>query len=245
MFPAINIDPEPAQLDAVRGRYKEQEPNYPKAVASAANRWATIAVVLVFVLNAVPALILAILRLPFILIRKIRVFILGRQSIIRFNRNSKDDPDHWREHHFEPPVYKLTNFEKKREQATDDLGKDIAKLKEQWQQAPEAANLNVLLDYTIHLSVQRGVLGNEVALFILDQINDLPEQQSMKYELLYQNLFFATDNLQLPNNSAHFKKLAEAHGYKPKYRNSKLGWIALILESGRYLHRDIINCWPK
>jgi hypothetical protein len=170
---------------------------------------------------------------------------MEKRSRIRYNKHYRDAPYHWREQWFEQPERKETRDEKKRQKRRDELNKTISEFKEKWLTEPTLENLGTLLNYTAYASAVNATLGNERTLFILQQIDGLPELPSLRAELLNENFAVALSNLNLANQSDHFMNLAIENGYTPEYQSRKHVLIALTTEAWRVLKGDIIKSWPK
>lgn len=241
----ININPSPEEIEKLLTEYKNQENQFPKAPIKI-NKLHNVILTISIIVISIPALLLLILRIPFIIIRKLRVKYLEKMGAFHFKENTEWDPDTaGREYYFIEPTYKQTPKEKRLEKEKESLRQKTNDFKEEWLKEP--SKLNILLDNAAYESVVNYYSGRKLALYIFHQLKELPHQPILKYDILYWNLCVLMSKLQLPNQSEHFKKIAIENGFKSKeqsYNYNALWKNPLVYEVWNNLYRDIINCWP-
>ncbi|WP_420572677.1 hypothetical protein [Kordia sp.] len=245
----INLDPNTEEIEATYNKYLNREQEYPEAPVEKRKPLLIFFYLLSALISGIPAIILQILRIPFLIIRKIRIGILKKESKCIFDENYGSDPDNWREHVFEDPGYKPSKSDKKIQAQKDEYLEKATSLREEWYEEPE--NLNKLVHYATYNRVVEGHKGNKKCLFILDQLKELPEKSNLNYDVLYWNLHVLNSSLNMKNQAAYYKNIASKNGYIPEdeqMSNFKKYILALAFftnHSWKKLYRQIVNCWPS
>jgi len=245
MFPQINIDPTTEETEALLERFRSAEKNLPLAPPKK-KHWLRFLLYPFIIISCIPALLLVILRLPFIVLRKLRLIYIEAKEKQQFKENYEWDPDNWREFCFEPPPLKETTAEKKSRQNRVEQETNTEQLKNDWLADP--SNIGKLVGYVTFESIRDYYHGAKRALFILQQVKELPVETNLKAGLIDWNLSVLTNRLSLPNHSWHFEKIAlekgfaEMHYRKPDF--SVLFRNPLFMEAWQYFEGDVINCWP-
>ena len=242
----ITIEPESQDMESLVAWYKEQESHFPVAPVKK-QKLLKAAMMTWFVASSLPALILWILRIPFILVRKLRVRMLKSLGERQFKANYGWDPDHaLREYCFIEPAYKELPETEAWHKSEREYREQLAKWKQDWQNDPE--NLDLLMDYTIHESYTNYYHeGTRRTLYILHQLKSRIPHEKLNESILYWNLSVVLEKLELTNQARHFGNLSIEKGYKPlKPGGMKLFFISpLLTEAWSSLRRAMINSWPS
>lgn len=243
---SITVEPESQEMEVLIAWYKEQESHFPEAIVKKQGILKA-ATITWFVISSLPALILWILRMPFILVRKLRVRMLASIGERQFKANYGWDPDHaLSEYCFVEPPYKELPETEAWHKADREYREQIAKWRQDWEKDPD--NLDLLMDYAIHESYNHyHQEGNRRTLYILHQLKSRIPHEKLNESILYWNFSVVLEKLELPNQARHFANLSVEKGYKPlKPRGLKLFFISpLLTEAWSSLRRAAINSWPS
>lgn len=245
----INLDPTLEEIEATYEKYLKQEETHPE-VSTPKNKLSKFLLfrVVGLLLAALPALVMQILRIPFVFIRRFRIYMLKKKSKRLYIKNNPDDPYFMEKTAFEKSKYSQARAEKTAQLQQEYLEK-ANELREEWHNHPE--DLNILLDYTTHKSASIGFEGHKLGIYILDQIQALPKKENLKYDLLHWNLSVSLYHLRIKKQSEHHRNIAFKNGYEsPKEvendsKNLLSAFLFLINHSWKSLHQQIANCWPS
>jgi hypothetical protein len=247
-FP-IQIDPTSEETERVFHLYKEQESCFPAASPPPKRKWLKRILFPWMLVISIPALVLVICRIPFLILRKVRILYLAYKGEKQFKENYACDPDHaLSEYVFIPPAYQevSTRHERRIIQERENLKKKATQHRQDWEKEPE--NLDLLVDYAAYTAITSDETGKKQALYMLDQLTQLPTHPTLTYEKLYWNLSVLMSHFSLPNQSLHFEKMAIEKGYQPPkltYNFKVLLISPLLPVAWSSLYGDIINCWPS
>lgn len=239
-FDHIDMDPKQEDIDAYISILQKEEKNYP-IPPQPIFLFRFLRFILFFLTNS-PALILFALRLPFILIRKLKIEYLKIKARKQFKENYEWDPDNWREFSFSPPQRRPTPSEKKFKKAAEGHRDQMAKAKNDWLTQKE--NPNLIIDYCVYLTGFEHVAGAKKGLFILHQLETAPRHRDLKYGLLFKNMSFMLTRINLNRTARKYSMMAIQEDPSLKPQRSFKSFYILIIVAWQGLQSDLVNVWP-
>lgn len=226
MYHNVNLTPSPEEIKAVYEKYRIQEAAYPKPKIHL--RIARFFHAIIYLIIVLPLFIICIATILFLMVLKIIIIIL--RIFIPSSLLKKSD-------HKKYTKNKVLEKRKKRTPETfdsldkitftkDECREKASVIENKWQN--EESNMEDLMNYGVYQPFYDKTNGKLKALYVFDQLKQLPKQSEIKYEFLYWNLATTFAKLRFYNLCEYYFDLAIEHGFKPPKQRKK-GLAAMIV----------------